>query len=1089
MIRQYLIRSLGYYRRSHLCVTLGVLVSTAILTGSLMVGDSVRYSMDRIVVNRLGRAEFALGGGDRLFGEDLASRLRAGTAPLLQTKGIAVSRGGEYRYNDVQVAGVDGRFGALGGTALFDSLGAGEAVINSVLAERLHLRPGDEFLLRFQRLEYIPRDAPLALDADVTMSRRFTVRSIAGLDAFGGYNLKTDQITPHTVFLSLGELQRLMELEGRANVILAASLPETPLTLDSLERQLRSAWTIADAGCELLRLDRPGFYELRSKRIFLDAAVERAAREADPAAEPVFSYFVNSIGRGARATPYSFAAAAAGLFSPGLRGDQAVINDWLARDIGAAAGDEITVTYYVLGPARTLVEDTTTFTVREVVPLVGRWADRSLMPDFPGLSDEESCRDWNPGIPVDLDRIRDKDEAYWERYKGTPKLFIGMSAAKRLWSNRFGSLTAVRFRTDDPAALTAALNRALDPADLGFLFQPVREQGLRASRDSVDFGQLFLGLSFFVIVAALLLTGLLFVFTIESRSEETGLFLALGLPSRLIRRLMLSEGAILAGIGAILGAVAGVFVNRGILLTLQTVWRGIVGTSALAGQIRPLTVLTGTAAGFLMALLTLWLMSRRLLNMPAAALQQGGGRFSGGLKTSSRASLITGIVSTAGLALILLLGDPSRGNAAFGLFFTAGVLCISGGLAWLQLLLRALSGRRHTVIPDPAATGLRNAARNRARSTAFAALLAGGIFIVFTVGANRKSALTHAELRGSGTGGFALVGESAMPVLEDLNTPAGKKKYGLETLSDSVSFVQFRMKEGDDASCLNLNRIARPQLLGVDTKGLTARGAFTMAQTAGGVDPARPWEILNRDLGPDVVPGIADLTVIVWGLGMSVGDTLWYADEQGRQFGVKLMAGIANSVMQGNLILSEDAFLERYPSISGYRFFLADVPSGESEQVSAFLSRQLQDEGLDLVPAPERLAAFNNIENTYLSIFLILGTFGLIIGSIGILIVVWRNVNERRGEMALMRAVGFSRPLLQGYVLSEHLALLAAGIVLGTVAALFSTMPTLMTPGASVPWGTVVLLLAVVTANGAFWTVIAVSRALRGEPLAGLRTE
>ena len=80
-------------------------------------------------------------------------------------------------------------------------------------------------------------------------------------------------------------------------------------------------------------------------------------------------------------------------------------------------------------------------------------------------------------------------------------------------------------------------------------------------------------------------------------------------------------------------------------------------------------------------------------------------------------------------------------------------------------------------------------------------------------------------------------------------------------------------------------------------------------------------------------------------------------------------------------------------------------------QVSEDMTWALQDQGLDLTPASSRLAEFNRVENTYLSIFMILGSFGLILGSFGIGIVVWRNIRERRGELALLQAVGFSRKI------------------------------------------------------------------------------
>ena len=154
----------------------------------------------------------------------------------------------------------------------------------------------------------------------------------------------------------------------------------------------------------------------------------------------------------------------------------------------------------------------------------------------------------------------------------------------------------------------------------------------------------------------------------------------------------------------------------------------------------------------------------------------------------------------------------------------------------------------------------------------------------------------------------------------------GKEKYGLENLdSQGVSFVQFRVKEGDDASCLNLNRVSLPQLIGVDPDELSQRGAFTFMKLLDEVDPEDPWSVLNQRLPDGAVPAIADNTVIVWGLGKSVGDILTYTDENGVSFPVRLVGGLANSVFQGNIIISQETFMQKYPSLSGYRLFLVDT--------------------------------------------------------------------------------------------------------------------------------------------------------------------
>jgi ABC-type antimicrobial peptide transport system permease subunit len=181
--------------------------------------------------------------------------------------------------------------------------------------------------------------------------------------------------------------------------------------------------------------------------------------------------------------------------------------------------------------------------------------------------------------------------------------------------------------------------------------------------------------------------------------------------------------------------------------------------------------------------------------------------------------------------------------------------------------------------------------------------------------------------------------------------------------------------------------------------------------------------------------------------------------------------------------------MKRFPSESGYRTFLIDVPAGNLQQVSESLTRSLQDVGLELTPAARRLAEFNTVQNTYLSIFQSLGGLALLLGSLGLGIVVMRNVMERRSELALLRAVGFRNRSLQWLVLSEHWLLLILGLICGVAAGLVAVLPELRSPGSEIPYISLAVTLFAILFNGALWTWLATRLALRGPLLAALRNE
>ncbi len=302
----------------------------------------------------------------------------------------------------------------------------------------------------------------------------------------------------------------------------------------------------------------------------------------------IFTYFVNEISIDNNSTPYSFVSAVSPELlnvSPGQ--NEIIINKWAADDLNAKIGSRLKLKYFTVGKNKNLSVDSSSFIVSKIVRMDGIFADKNLLPDYPGLSESESCLDWHPGIPIDFSKIRKKDELYWEKFKGTPKAFISLETAKNIWQNRFGNITAIRFSTVDKNQLEKKLAENINPADWNIQFLDVRKAGMEASEKSVDFGGLFIGLSFFVIISALLLTGMLFLFNIESRNEEAGLFLGLGFNQNLVKKLILTESGILIFTGSLIGCVTGIFYNKLILIALGSVWSDAIGTSALEINIQP----------------------------------------------------------------------------------------------------------------------------------------------------------------------------------------------------------------------------------------------------------------------------------------------------------------------------------------------------------------------------------------------------------------------------------------------------------------------------------------------------------------------
>jgi ABC-type lipoprotein release transport system permease subunit len=1077
-------RSLRHYRAAHLATALATAVCAMVITGALLVGDSVRHSLRQRVALRLGRTTHAVTSGDRLTQADLARRLTVKLGvPLtavLQVPGMASAPDRNQRLNRIVLLGIEDSFSQLTANGLFPVPGPGEAVLGADSAARLHLAPGDVLVVRTEKLTAFPRETPLAAAADGQAVLRLTLKAVIGPAQMADFSLRAENLPPHNVFVNRSDLCRALKLPDRANLFLMAG--DRALTRERVAAALATQWTLADLGLTLNEL--PGeTTELTSERIFLDPAVSHAAARL-PGAATFLTYFANTLRCADRVTPYSFVTGTDAAWLPtDLGNDGIALNQWLADDLPCRVGDELTLSYFSVGALRLLEERQATFKVRHIVPLERPFADPSLMPAIPGLAEAEHCAEWEPGIPIDLKRVRDQDEEYWKRWRGAPKAFVSLATAQRLWANRFGDATAVR--TALPVAgVQARLRESLPTEALGLQVQPVLEEGLQAAGQAVDFAQLFLGLSGFLIVAALLLTGLLFGLSLDYRRGQVGTLLALGFTPRQVQRLVLAEGFCVALPGVLVGAALGLLYNHAAVLALSHVWQASVGSLPVAPALTVRSLVVGAAASLGAATLVLGWMARRLTATTVGTLHGGAVSPTPNRRRLLRLALLgLGLVSSG--AALAMAGDPRHETTSAGLFFAAGTLLLLGGLAgWMAVL----QGLLHVGFGG---LSVRNAARRPGRSLAVCGTLACAVFLVVAVGANRRRPPVGSGPRDSGTGGFSFYGETSLPLLADANTPNGRRALGLDetTFPAGLKLVNLTLSEGDNASCLNLNRTGRPRLLGVDPAEFSQRGAFTAVTTLDGTADGSPWERLNQDLGPDTIPAIADQSVIVWGLGLRVGATLTLPDSRGRPVRLRFVAGLANSVFQGHVLISATRFRELFPDAGGARVLLVEAPTGQEERAAAWLQATLADRGLELSSCRDRLAAFGAVENTYLAIFLALGGLGLVLGGVALGALVTRHALERRGELALLRAVGFRRAALVCQVTTEHALLLFAGLTCGALAGWVAVYPSVAGKDSHPDLIGVALWCALILLSGMLWIVGAALRTTRGTPADSLRDE
>ncbi len=1120
-VKHLIFRSLTYYRRTNLPVVAGVAVAVAVLSGALLVGQSVRQSLRNLLFERIGATEYTVA-SDHFFREDLAAAFIPDNelCPLIYLKGVVIHANTGIRVHDVNVYGIDERFWEFHRILPVEFSGNRAAFIGDPLARQLNAAIGDDLLLRVEMQQAIPREWLYGQRDNVGRTIRLNCDNVLPGNKLGEFALRPSQGNMHSIFVPLNRLQRDLNQPSRINTILLA--PKNPSTgMESIRTAIKAGSILADLGLKLRDHASGNGFSLESRRIVLDDTTVHAALQtaADLSIESsvIYTYLANSIRGKGRSIPYSVITAAdihrgAIAFvdemvfntpsSPQMDSTESIwITDWAWRDLGVSPGDSIEVDYYLWREDGQLVTRTAHFRLEGVISTSGD-IDETLAPEIPGVTDSDNMSDWDPPFPLDLTLIRPEDEEYWDRYRATPKAFIPLSKGQELWRSRFGEATSLRFSTSRENDLTSikevfaqALLKNLDPQQAGLAVNSVKEQGLASSSGSTNFGEYFLYFSFFLIAAALLLSALFFRLMVEQRVREIGILRASGFAIHVLRRTFLFEGSILALSGSLLGLLGGIAYGWLLVFGLRSWWIGAVGTERLSLHISWMDLSAGAVIGLLVSMGTiLWTLRDFRRNTPRSLLT--GVLESLGVRQRRVRTLSIAAILALLSAVVLLAGSALGKIPHIAGFFGTGSLLLVSILCFTALYLR----RAH---PNPVKghgaiaffrLGLRNAMYRPGRSLLCASLIASATFIIVSMEAFRQD--THGEIleAKSGTGGYAYVAESDLPILHDLNSSSAREEMGISEEQaaglNKTHFVSFRERPGDDTSCLNLYAPQDPKILGVPSSFADAeRFSFQDSLANTPEEQLNPWLLLESDPQEQVIPAIADANTIQYILHLSIGSEFTISGTGGAPIRLRLVAALRSSILQGALLISESNFLRVFPENEGYRFFLMENPNPMETIPIQSLKEGLADWGFNIESTRDRLEAYHRVENTYLSTFQSLGSLGLILGTIGLAAVLLRNVLERRKELALLRAVGFRRRILSGIILSENALLMIWGLVSGSLCALLAIIPALHARGASFPLVMIGFILASVLATGLIASLFAVVAAFRSPLLAALHSE
>ncbi|MGA2407956.1 MAG: FtsX-like permease family protein [Bacteroidales bacterium] len=1069
-ILQIVIRSLKYYKKPVLYQVLIIALLSAVITGSLLTGRSVKNSLKKSASERLGNTGILISSGVRYFGSELAQRIRDSAkincTGILEINGYCQSLISQKGAFNIHIYGLSNDFFTFHGNDLIN-INPGEVAVNKRLADYLRVKPGDDLIIRFTEISDIPEDAPFAPSREDGKSVVMRIGTILKPTDTGNFSLLISQITPMNIFINLTDIEDNRGTSPKINRLLIGK--NTDYSISVLSRALKKVLKPSDIGFRLRKVKKTGEFEFISDRVFIDGAIVKEISNLLPSSAPALTYLGNRFAAGAKSTPYSFVSALpSSLYPEIVSDDNMIINRWMANDLSVSEGDTVQMYWYSPDSLNNLIERSSGFIVKRIVDMHGIWSDSLLMPDFPGISGRESCSDWDAGVPIKMKEIRPRDEDYWNRYRGTPKAFINYEKGNKLWGNNFGPATTLRF----PVGFTEKkiedkLNGSLDPDKTGFSVTDLSEESVNAANESVDFGTLFLSLGFFLILASIVLLSFAVTSYFDSKRVQIHTLFAVGFKNRWISQLLFLESGLISLIGCSIGAFAGYLVNIIVTTALNSVWNGAVQTDTLNAYFNLVPLLSGFIITFLTTLVFMLVKIKLYFKM---LNHRGKEIYKIPSPLLNLLFLLSSIVITISLfALSVFFKDQQ-----FALYFATGTtLLLTLVLFWRQYFISGnmngtdriyqrkwLSHLYYSFYPSHAVTPI--------------LFIAAGIFTVFITSVNRMNFNEKHLNRSGGTGGYLLWCENTIPLKEDLNTVSGRKTMGLDNdLLSKMSFVFIKRSSGNDASCLNLNHVTTPPLLGIDPSDFIVKKSFSFSKVFAKKGIGNPWNYLDLSPGNNTIYGIADQTVLDWGLKLKPGDTLILRAENGRPLNIIIAAGLQSSVFQGNVIIGKENFKRYFPSVSGSSVLLVDGDRLLTDLYKSTLTDRLENYGVNIEKTTDRLSSFYEVTNTYLSVFGVFGGLGMVIGIAGLGFVLLRNYDQRKREFALMLATGFQVKKIRRIILSEQMLILFAGVSSGIISALVATLPSIKN-NPDIPWLFMILMISAILITGLFTLLISV---------------
>src|SRR6266566_4815719 len=791
----------------------------------------------------------------------------------------------------------------------------------------------------------------------------------------------------------------------------------------------------------------------------------------------------------------------------GLGASQTIINAKLAQAVEAKAGDELTLNF---GGPRGLVA--ISVTVFEVVRNEGRGA-------------------WNDGNNLFL-RLDS-----FQTDLGVPGQINTILVANA------GGKEVGYLRSD---AAVAQIRPHL-PASPSFTIAKAKADSVKGATEGVDrLSQVFILLSFFTIVAGVLLIVNIFVMLAEERKGEMGVARALGMRRKNLVQSFASEGLLYALLSSVVGTFTGLLVAAVILWGFAQIFPTGFGGTGFAVNWTWSDLLTGFSIGFLITMATIAIASFRvsklnivrairdipepvphrstrrqvIVGSALAALGAVGTLASLAtqnliLQDAGPSALAIGLAvltmrltsprivfTSAGVLMLAWLLSPwkffSTASADITLFIIVGLLLILGGLlivlfnrdTILAVATRLVRGRTWRPVVRTAIAYPMNKKFRTGATLASIALVMFTIATMSGIQAEVSSSITTTSHRESG--GFSLIGASGVPIA---NASAAFTTYSAHTdwkniTNGTLSLSQARLQVSANATFAG--RLYNTSFIGVPSGPNPSFELRALDPVYANADAA--WAAIQADPGLAIVDG----TVIANNFGpnfgtfsVGVGDSLFYGNRTAPR-SVRIIGILYEQFVQGFWV-SADFLKQRFSIEGASTFYFAVRPGVDVTQAGHDLERYFISYQLITLNIQEFI---NQVLETTMGVFNLLQAYlalGLIVGISGLGVITMRNVVERRQETGALRALGFRKSMVLKSFLFELSFIALTGIAMGValgVALSYDLYLRFFANQAAfvIPWDRLLLLGGIAFIGAVLATASPAIRASRIPPAEALRS-